>query len=91
MKIDIMLPNALETSSLKESENYKYQGIVEAEDTYTKKMKKKVKAEYLRRTRKVLELKLKWKSLQSYKHLGSFSLPLLSCVYRLEKREAFWN
>ena len=54
---DIMLPSDLKISSLKEGENCKYLGILEAEDIKIKKMKEKVKAEYLRRTRKVLELK----------------------------------
>ena len=56
---DIMLPNDLKISSLKEGENYKYLGIHQAEDISTEKIKGKVKAEYLRRTRKVLESKLK--------------------------------
>ena len=51
---DIMLPNDL----IIKRENYKYLGILEAEYINTKKMKEKVKAEYLRRTRKVLESKL---------------------------------
>ena len=55
---EIMLPNDLKISSLKEDENNKYLGILEAEEKNTKKMKEKVKAEYLRRTRKVLESKL---------------------------------
>ena len=55
---DIMSPNDLKISSLKEGKNYKYLGILEAEDIKTKNMKEKVKAEYLRRTRKVLDLKL---------------------------------
>ena len=55
---DIMLPNDLKISSLKEDENYKYLEILEAEDINTNKMKEKFKAEYLRCTRKVLESKL---------------------------------
>ena len=47
MKSD-MLPNDLKISSLKEGENYKYLGILEAEDIIiSKKMRGKVKAEYL--------------------------------------------
>ena len=55
---DIMLPNDLKISSLKEGENNRYLGILEAEEKNTKQMKEKVKAKYLRRTRKVLESKL---------------------------------
>ena len=52
-----MLPNNLKIFSLKEGENYKYLGILEAKDINTKKMNENVKAEYLRRTRKVLNSK----------------------------------
>ena len=55
---DIMLPNDLKISSLKEGESYKYFGTLEAEDINTKKTKEKVETEYLRRTRKILESKL---------------------------------
>ena len=41
---DLMLPNDLKISTLKEGKNYKYLGILEAEDINTKKMKEKVKA-----------------------------------------------
>ena len=47
---DIMLPNDLKISSLKEDENYKYPGILEAENIITRKMNEKVKNEYLRCT-----------------------------------------
>ena len=40
---DIMLPSDVKVSSLKQGENYKYLGILEAEDINTKKMKKKSK------------------------------------------------
>ena len=51
-----MLPKDLKIFSLKEGENYKYLEILEAKEINSKKMKKKVKAEYLRLTRKVLYL-----------------------------------
>ena len=44
---DIMLPNDLKISSLKEGENNKYLGILEAEEKNTKQMKEKVKANTL--------------------------------------------
>ena len=47
---DIMLPNDLKISSLKEAENYKYPGILDAENIITRKMNEKVKNEYLRCT-----------------------------------------
>ena len=58
MKTD-MLPNDLKISSLKEGANYKYLGILEAEDIIiSKKMRGKVKAEYLRSTRNILKSEL---------------------------------
>ena len=42
---DLMLPNDLKISALKEGKNCKYLGILEAEDINTKKMKEKVEAE----------------------------------------------
>ena len=60
---DIMLPNDLKISSLKEGESYKYFGTLEAEDINTKKTKEKVETEYLRRTRKILESKLNSRNL----------------------------
>ena len=79
---DIMLPNDLKIFSLKEGENCKYLGIFEAEDINTKKMKGKIKAEYLRRTRKVLESKLNGRNL--FKAINNcYSAILLH--YRLDK------
>ena len=52
-----MLLSDLETSSLKEGKNYKSLETIETEDINTKKMKEKAKAEYLRRTTKVVDSK----------------------------------
>ena len=41
----IMLPNDLKISSVKEGENCKYLGKLEAEDITTKKIKEKIKGE----------------------------------------------
>ena len=43
---NIMLPNDLKISSLKEGDSYKYLGKLEAEDIHTKNTKEKVKVEY---------------------------------------------
>ena len=71
---DIILLNDPKVSSLKEGENYKYRGIFKAEDINTKQMKEKVEAEYLRRTRKVLESKLNRGNL--FKAINTWPVPL---------------
>ena len=63
-----MLTNDLKISSLKECEKYKYLGILEIEDINARKMKEKVKAKYLRRTKKVFESKLN--SGKLFKHIN---------------------
>ena len=44
--------------TLREKENYKYLGLLETDTIKQAKMKEKIKKEYLRRTRKLLEIKL---------------------------------
>ena len=46
-----------------EKENYKYLSILKADTNKQVKMKEKIKKEYLRRTRKLLETKLCWRNL----------------------------
>ena len=53
----IMLPNDLKISLLKKGENYKYLRIVEVEDINTKKIKEKVRAEFLNAPEKFLSHK----------------------------------
>ena len=52
------LPNQDKTRMLGENETYKYLGILEADTIKQMEMKEKIKKEYLRRTRKLLETKL---------------------------------
>ena len=52
------LPNQDKISTLGEKEMYKYLGILEADTIKQVEMKEKIKKEYLRRTRKLLEIKL---------------------------------
>ena len=84
---DIMVPNDLKISSLKEGENYKYLGILEAEDISTEKIKEKAKAEYLRRTRKVLESKLKSGNLFKAISTCAVSLFRYSAAFMARKKE----
>ena len=59
MKPDgIQLPNDTIIKSLVEGESYKYLGVLEADEVMVNEMKNKVKKEYYRRVRKVLETKL---------------------------------
>ena len=55
---DIGIEFDIEKWTLEEKETYKYLGILEADTIKHDEMKKKVKKEYLRRTRKLLETKL---------------------------------
>ena len=52
------LPNQEKIRTLREKETYKYLGILEADTIKQVEMKEKIKKEYLRRTRKLLETKL---------------------------------
>ena len=59
MKSDgIQLPNDTVMKSLVEGESYKYLGVLEVDEVMVNEMKNKVKEEYYRRVRKVLETKL---------------------------------
>ena len=52
------LPNQDKNGTLGEKETYKYLGIFEADTIKQEKMKDKIKKEYIRRTKKLLETKL---------------------------------
>ena len=54
----IQLPHDKVIKSLEEGESYKYLGVLEANEVMVNEMKDKVKKEYYRRVRKVLETKL---------------------------------
>ena len=65
------LPNHDKIRTLEENETYKYLGILEAETIKQVEMKDKIRKEYLRRTRKLLETKiLPQKPHQRNKYLG---------------------
>ena len=51
------LPNQDKIKTLAENETYKYLGILEADTIKQMEMKEKIQKEYLRRTRKLLEIK----------------------------------
>ena len=54
----IELPNQDKIRTLAENETYKYFGILEADTINQEEMKEEIKKEYLRRTIKLLEIKL---------------------------------
>ena len=60
---------------LREKETYKYLGILEADTIKQKEMKGKIKKEYLRRTRKLLETKLYSRNL--VKGINTWPVPLV--------------
>ena len=61
--------------TLGEKENYKYLGILEADTIKQTEMKRKVKKEYLRRTRKLLETKLCSSNL--FKGINTWAVPII--------------
>ena len=56
--VGIELPNGKVIKSLQEGENYKYLGILEADEFLEEKMELNVSKEYIKRLRKVLKSKL---------------------------------
>ena len=71
----IQLPNQDTIKSLDENESYKYLGILEADNIKQAEMKGKVKKEYLRRTRKLLETKLNSRNL--IKGINTWAVPII--------------
>ena len=69
----IELPNHDKIRTLKENEPYKYLGILEADTIKQVQMKDKIRKEYPRRTRKLLETKLSCRNL--IKGINTLALP----------------
>ena len=63
MTVEMELPNHDKIRTLRENESYKYLGILEADTIKQVEMKDKIRKEYLRRTRKLLETKLSSRNL----------------------------
>ena len=55
---EITLPNKPTMKGLEEGDRYKYLGVIQAHETKHHEMKEKVKTEYYKRVRKILETKL---------------------------------
>ena len=71
----IELPNQNKIRTLAENETYKYLGILEADTIKQVEMKVKIQKEYLRRIRKLLEIKLSSRNL--IKGINTWALPLI--------------
>ena len=69
------LPNHDKIRTLGENETYKYLGILEADTIKQVQMKDKIRKEYLRRTRKLLEIKLSSRNL--IKGINTWVVPLV--------------
>ena len=69
------LPNENKIRTLGEKETYKYLGILESDTIKQAEMKGKIKKEYLRRTRKLLETKLPSRNL--IKGINTWTVPSL--------------
>ena len=69
------VPNHDETRTLGEEETYKYSGILEADTIKQMEMKDKIRKKYLRRTRKLLEIKLSSRNL--IKGINTWAVPLI--------------
>ena len=71
----VELPNHDEIRTLGENETYKYLGILEAETIKQVEIKDKIRKDYLRRTRKLLETKLSSRHL--IKGKNTWAVPLV--------------
>ena len=69
------LPNQDKIRTLGEKQTYKYLGILEADTIKQVEMKDKIKNEYLRRTRKLLETKLSSSNLT--KGINTWAVPFV--------------
>ena len=86
---DILLQNNLKIFSLKERWELQVSRKTWAEDINTKKMKEKLKTEYLKRTRKVLDSKLNSENLLRVINTWEVSLFCYSAVYIDWKKEEY--
>ena len=70
------LPNHDKIRTLGENETNKYSGILEADTIKQVEMKDKIRKEYLRRTRKLLETKLSCRNLINGINIWAISLDI---------------
>ena len=77
------LPNQEKIKTFAENETYKYLDILEADTNKQVEMKDKIRKEYLRRTRKLLETKLSSRNL--IKGINTWAVPLVRYSERFLK------
>ena len=81
----ISLRNKTAIKGLKEGDSYKYLGVLKADQMKHHEMKEKVKTEYYRRMREILETKLnggKYNNRNTY--MANFITKILCCLSRLD-------
>ena len=71
----MVIPNHDKIRMLGENETYKYLGILEADTIKQMEMKDKIRKEYLRRSRKLIETKLSSRNL--IKGINTWAVPLV--------------
>ena len=82
------LPNQVVIRTLGEKETYKYLGILEADTIKQQETKGKIKKEYLRRARKLLETKLYGRNL--VKGINTWAVPhrkILGTIFEVDQRK----
>ena len=79
--VGIELPDSKLTKSLQEGESNKYLGILEADKFLEEKIKLNVLKKYIRRSRKVLKLKLNGKNLARGVNTWTVSLIRYSALF----------
>ena len=87
--VGIELPNQEKIRALGEKETYKYLGILEAFTNKKAEMKKKIKKEYLRITRKLVKTKLHNRNL--IKGIDCWAFPLskiLENIFKVDERSS---
>ena len=79
----IALPNKVTMKGLKEGDSWKCLGVIQVDGTKHHEMKEKVKTEYYRRVRKMLETKLN--IITGMNTWANFITKILSCLSRLDR------
>ena len=80
--VGIKLPDGKVIKSLQEGESYKYLGILKVGGFLGEEMKLKVSKEYLRKLKRIFEVKIEWWEFSSRsQYLGSVPFKLFSSIY----------
>ena len=85
------LPNQDKIRTLGKKEIIKYLGILKADTIKQVEMKDKIKTEYLRRTRELLETKLSSRNLIKNKYLGCTPHKIFRTIFEVNQRITLAN